>query len=313
MENKTGDGISRRNLLASIAVAAGLGTAAGVGGSLWWASNSLSFQGYLAQQRRKGLAELAKTVFPSTGVETPFTFGDSIQKLVEAGVISPAKFEQIYASRGGLPDWVTRLMDNPSDKPITLSLSNAPYLLNLLWPLGLANKTGFNETSPLAGKDGGNFASTGGWVLGQARRGGGYFNSVDAIKLSPEQEATVLAAAEKSYRPCCNNSTFFQDCNHGSALLGLYQLAAAQGATEAQLYRIGLTANSFWYPEKYFETAIYYDQLLDTRWKDAPAEQIISAELSSLSGWDKNIHQSLSRQGIIPSLGDGGGSAGCSA
>jgi hypothetical protein len=35
----------------------------------------------------------------------------------------------------------------------------------------------------------------------------------------------------------------FQGCNHGSALLGLYPLAAAQGADAAELLRIGRLGN----------------------------------------------------------------------
>ena len=39
----------------------------------------------------------------------------------------------------------------------------------------------------------------------------------------------VISIAKNAYRSCCDNSTFFQDCNHGWALLGLLQLGAGQG------------------------------------------------------------------------------------
>src|SRR3546814_19376416 len=82
-----------------------------------------------------------------------------------------------------------------------------------------------------------NFASTGGWTLGKEQNGGAYFNKFRIVELTPEQVALVTQVAKSTYRPCCNNSTFFQDCNHGSALLGLLHLGASQGLTENELYQ----------------------------------------------------------------------------
>src|SRR5487761_342568 len=45
--------------------------------------------------------------------------------------------------------------------------------------------------------------------------------------MSDDEQAMVLDLATHTFRPCCDNSTFFQDCNHGSALLGLLELAAS--------------------------------------------------------------------------------------
>ena len=54
------------------------------------------------------------------------------------------------------------------------------------------------------------------------------------VALSPEQEALAAAVAETVFQQaCCNNSTLYQDCNHGSAMLGLLELGAAQGLTPA--------------------------------------------------------------------------------
>ncbi|SRR6266568_397885 len=41
----------------------------------------------------------------------------------------------------------------------------------------------------------------------------------------------VLNVATKTFRPCCDNSTFYQDCNHGSKPAELHraELAAAVG------------------------------------------------------------------------------------
>ena len=109
--------------------------------------------------------------------------------------------------------------------------------------VGLTNKAAFNTSSPIATVFIPAFASTGGWTLGD-NPGHVYFDSVEATPLTPRQDGMVLAAAKATYRPCCNNSTFFQDCNHGSALLGLMQIAASQGAAISDIYQIALMADS---------------------------------------------------------------------
>ena len=251
-------------------------------------------------------------MLPPLGIELDVSFGDSIQRLVQAGVIAPRKFTAVYAKRGGLPDWVGELFTQPSSEPIMMSMRTAPYLLNLMWPLGVATKTRFNEKSKLNGPKVGNFASTGGWTLGEARNGGDYFNKIPAIDLTETQEATVLEAAENSFRPCCNNSTFFQDCNHGSALLGLYELAASQGASVDELYALGRVANSFWYPGKYMEMAYYFQKLENQSWDQVAAKTALDKKYSSISGWQKNIHQPMVEAGLLPGKQQqGGGGSGC--
>jgi hypothetical protein len=94
-----------------------------------------------------------------------------------------------------------------------------------------------NKTSPVNGVSLFNLPSTGGWTLGKEENGGAYFNEFRIVELTPEQEALVTRIAKNTYRPCCNNSTFFQDCNHGSALLGLLELGASQGLTADELYQ----------------------------------------------------------------------------
>ena len=64
------------------------------------------------------------------------------------------------------------------------------------------------------------------------------------------------------------NSTLFQDCNYGSALLGLLELAASQGATVKGLYGLALAANSFWFPDNYVKTALYFSLFHNEAWND---------------------------------------------
>src|SRR4029450_3832973 len=166
--------------------------------------------------------------------------GGSLQKLIAAGALNPEKLRSDFRASIGLPSWLDRLLEAPSAEPIVLSLKFAPYLLNLLWPLGLSTKANFNDESPLNTARLPSLASTAGWTLGQEGNGSVYFNKVEALQLTAEREQIVLDVAKSVFRPCCDNSTFFQDCNHGSALLGLIELAASQGVPTPELYRIAL-------------------------------------------------------------------------
>ncbi len=292
--------VSRRRFISSISVALGIGAIGGVAGSLFWASNSTRFLMYVKGKQTAMMGRMSRDVLPLEGHTFNVSFGDSIMRLVDEGVISPKKFKIVYAKRGGIPSWVEKLFTEPSSDPITMSFQTAPFLLNLLWPLGMATKTAFNETSTLNSPRVNRFASTGGWILGKAPRGGGYFNKVSAINLTAEQEETAFQAAINSYRPCCNNSTFNQDCNHGSALLGLYELASSQGCSVDELYDIGRSANSFWYASEYIEMAYYFQKLENKLWNEVPSRTVLDKEHSSIVGWQQNVHKPMIQAGLLP-------------
>lgn len=242
----------------------------------------------------RSVPDVFEEVAPTAGRATDVAFGDALQKLIAAGVIDPDKFR---GSANGLPHWVERLLREPSSEPIVFDRANAPHLVNLLWPIGLANQVPFNERSNINTLRIPTFASTGGWIVGR-QDGYRYFNRVAAVRLTPAQHSLVLKAAATAYRPCCNNSTFFQDCNHGSALLGLFELAAAQGATLDQLYRLGLTANAYWFPENYAKTALYFAHYYGKSWREVDPRRVLSATFSSASGWQKNVAYPLMRANI---------------
>jgi len=90
--------------------------------------------------------------------------------------------------------------------------------------------------------------------------------------------------AKSTYRPCCDNPTFFQDCNHGSALLGLLALGASQGLSEEELYREALAFNSFWFPRNYIRNALYMKAVQRQEWNDVDAKLLMGREFSSASG-----------------------------
>ncbi len=234
--------------------------------------------------------EVVKKVLPPEGFQTRIVLGDAITKLVSYGVIDLEKFKQIYGERG-ISEKELAILTQPSNEPLKIDDNNAGLLVNLLWSLGLANKTEFNKKSPVKGESIFNFASTGGWTLGKEDNGGKYFNKFEIVKLTPEQEVIALEIAQSTYRPCCNNSTFFQDCNHGSALLGLIELGASQGLSKDELYKAALQFNSFWFPQNYIETALYYKLARNTDWEDINPKEIMGLNYSSVSGWVKNVGQ----------------------
>ena len=249
-------------------------------------------------------------VIPEKGFQSKIVLGDSIVKLVENGVLDGPKFEDIYKDRGGFPDGLKDVLTAPSNKPILLTRDNASFYVNLLWPIGLANKMDSNNSSPINrdnGKSLFNFASTGGWNLGKEKNGGAYFNKLNIVSLTPAQEALVTKIAQNSYRPCCNNSTFFQDCNHGSALLGLLQLGASQGLSEDELWREALAFNSFWFSQQYIYNALYFKAVKGIDWDNVDPKVVMGKDFSSASG-SGNIQAEVAKiPNLIPTQGHGGG------
>lgn len=252
--------------------------------------------------------EAEAKVLPNQGFQSKIVLKDSIVLLVEKGVIDQEKFSALYEKREGLTDELKNVLSERQDKPILLTRENAQVYVNLLWPLGLSNFMEGNKESPVLGDSLFDFASTGGWDLGREENGGAYFNKFKIVTLTVEQEALVLKIAKNTYRPCCNNSTFFQDCNHGSALLGLLELGASQGLTEEELYREALAFNSFWFGAKYVQMALYFMATKNIDWENVDAKVALSKDYSSASGFYANVARELKKLNLLP--GSKGG-AGC--
>lgn len=251
--------------------------------------------------------EVVAKVLPAQGFQSKIYLGDSVVKLVQNGVIDQSKFEAIYQQRGGLPDVLKEVLNQPSYQPILLTQDNANIYVNLLWSLGLSNYMSTNKESPVNGQSLFNFASTGGWNIGKEENGGAYFNKFRIVGLTKDQEALVTKIAQNTYRPCCNNSTFFQDCNHGSALLGLLQLGAAQELSEDELYKEALAFNSFWFPHNYIQTALYFKMVKNTEWDKVDPRVALGADYSTASGWGKNVQTEIAKiPNLIPQIKGGG-------
>jgi hypothetical protein len=233
--------------------------------------------------------EIASKVVPQTGYQSRIGVHDSIVRCVRHGVIDLGKFFARQHDGERMPDDLSHVLSDPSDRPIRLTRENAAAYVNLLWAVGLANHMVGNFSSPLMGDSLRSFASTAGWTLGDRDEGSDYFNKLPIIDLTLAQESLAIRVAKSTFRPCCENSTVFQDCNHGSALYGLLQLGASQGLGEADLYSEALVFNSFWFEHHYVRTALYFAVERGVAWRDADPKEVMGRKYSSLSQWSETV------------------------
>ena len=248
--------------------------------------------------------QIINQVLPSEGFKTRLVLGDVVKKMVDCGVIDLEKMQKLY--NGQIPEYLQKLI-NGYYEPLVIDQETANYLLNIFWPLGLSNKTEFNKNIPFSEKDLPNLASTGGWWLGKKDNGAEYFNKCEIIKLTPKQEEIVYKVAQNTFRPCCDNSTFAQDCNHGSALLGALELAVSQGYSKDELYKLALQLNSFWFPQNYIKIAVYLKLVENIDWQNVDPKEIMSAKYSSISGYLQNVEQKLAKLNLPQFQIRGGG------
>ena len=253
-------------------------------------------------------SELQEAVLPSKGVELPVTWGDLGKRMVELGAIDADKMAELYQNPGGFPTEYRKLLEQGGSGKLMMTRENAPYLLNLLWALGLANKNAILEDktemmNPNYG-GAGNFASTGGWTLakGDAMT---HYNMHVLVTLSAEQQKLVDRVSRNIYRPCCGNSAHFPDCNHGMAMLGLLELMASQGASEEEMYKAALAVNSYWFPDTYLTIATYMQENKGVAWEDVAPKEVLGSAYSSSAGF-----QEILSQASAPSTGGGGSGCG---
>ena len=130
-----------------------------------------------------------------------------------------------------------------------------------------------------------------------------HYSRHNFVVLTPEQQALAERVSKNIYRPCCDNSTYFPDCNHGMAMLGLLELLASQGASEEKIYEVALLVNSYWFPDTY-ETIAKFFENKGVQWKDVNPKEILGKDFSSASGYSRVLSQ------IEPVQGRSGGSCG---
>lgn len=236
-----------------------------------------------------GFAPVAEKKLFSSSV---FNWGNLGMQMVETGVIDADKFEGLYQNRGGLSESEKQLLYSKNNNSVVINKENSGAMLNLLWAFGLANKNPVLENGPMMDPrygGAGQFASTGGWTLSKGNAMS-HYSMHSFVTLTTEQQILVEQVTKNIYRPCCNNSTYFPDCNHGMAMLGLMELMAAQGATEAEMYKTALEANSLWFPSQY-ETIKALFASKGTDWNTVDPKEILGFEYSSASGFQKVVSQ----------------------
>ncbi len=250
-------------------------------------------------------SKLAQLVIPEGGVVLPVTWGSFGKQLVDAGVIDAAKFESIYQSGGGLSDADKELLYGENNGKLQMNRENAHIVLNLLWAFGLANKNPILESGPMNDPQyggAGAFASTGGWTISTGNSMN-HYSMHSLVTLSQDQQALVEKVSKGIYRPCCNNSTYFPDCNHGMAMLGLLEIMASQGVGEDEMYEMALKVNSYWFPDTYLTIASYFASQ-GTPWNAVDPKEALGFDYSSASGFSDVLAK------VEPVSAGGGGSCG---
>ncbi|MBI4059217.1 hypothetical protein HY404_03180 [Candidatus Microgenomates bacterium] len=249
------------------------------------------------------LSKLTEQVLPKDGVTLPVNWGGLGPKLVAAGVIDLDKFTKATK----LTDEQKKILSQGGEMPIKIDNSNSHFVVNVLWALGLAQKSLVYDEGPL-GKEyknkAGNFASTGGWTLAKGTATN-YLNKFDLIPLTGDQQKKVGEIAKNIYRPCCGNPTWFPDCNHGMAALAVIELLVSQNLSESEIYKYILGFNSFWFPDNYLTAATYFARQ-GTKWDQVDAKRVLSAEFSSAKG----ASEVAKKVGPLPYANISGGSCG---
>ena len=217
---------------------------------------------------------------------------------VEVGIVDGGRILPLEAEKKMLATLTTNGTIDPAKLPQVTEL-------NLLWAYGLANKNQVLESGPIMDpRYGGptNMASVGGWTVttGSVME---HYNKHTLATLTSDQQALVEKIAKGIYRPCCNNSTHFPDCNHGMAMLGLLEYLASQGATEDQMWNAAITANMSWFPDQY-QTIAQYLKIKGIDAKSVTPQMLLGAEYSSGSGFAKIASQ-------VPKSQQRSGGGGC--
>jgi hypothetical protein len=222
--------------------------------------------------------------------------------MLEMGVIDEQKFADTYKQAGQpLSEEHLNILRKGSNSKIKITPENSYFLLNLFWAFGLANQSKVLSEGDMV-KDGGlegaaGYASTGGWTLTKSGNAMDYYSKKAIVPMTEDQEKLVKEVAENSFRPCCGNSTAFPDCNHGMALLGIYELMAANGATQSEMYEAGKYISSYWFPTNAFDAALYFKEKENKDFADVDGKTFLSNDVFSAFG-AQNVKKWLVDNGI---------------
>lgn len=239
---------------------------------------------------------------PIDGVALGITYGDIGPKTVASGALDLEAFKELYEQSGQpLTELQLEVLTKGSEEEIVITRENSYFLLNFFWAFGLANENALLTEGDIAqygeGQVG-SFASTGGWTLA-SKELDEYYSGTRIVNLTKTQQELVEEVSSNIYRPCCGNPTSFPDCNHGMALLGMLELMAAQGLSEAEMYENSKYVNAFWFPSTYNDLAMYFSATEGLEFSEIDAKTILGQGFSSGSGYiDKKTW--LQEEGLLP-------------
>ena len=244
--------------------------------------------------------------------QLPITYGQLGPWMVNAGAFAYDAFVQVY-DRAGQPlsEEQRAILQNGSDKLITIDHNNSYFLLNFFWALGLVNSNPILVSGALVANGGGQidgYASTGGWELA-VKPIHQLFSSASLVTLDVPQQSRLEEAIGAIYRPCCNNPTSFPDCNHGMAMLGLLEVMAAQNATVDEMLEAAKMVNTFWFPSQSQELALYYQNKNNLEFAAIPAREAVGSERFSGNGFAQ-VHEWLASNGKLNAPNQNGSSCG---
>lgn len=236
---------------------------------------------------------LKQKVLPQKGYRLAVKWNDIGKQLLESGVIDKTKYDELFVQDPVAKKEMAAHMMNASNDLMVINETNSRFMVNTLWALGLVNKSKILEEGSMKTYGQGSvmgFASTGGWSLG-SKPTSELYSSAEIVKLTAQQQELVKQIAQNVFRPCCNNSTEFPDCNHGMAALGYIELAVAQEVREEEIYKDLLKLNSFWFPQQYVELAAYFDKQ-GTEWNKVDSKLALSSQYSSAAG-SRQVRESI--------------------
>lgn len=287
-------------ILPIITLLAGLGS-----GYLIWAPKSTEMESMHPTAIREH-------VNPKNGYSIHAKYRNVGPQLVAAGVIDQDQFTRLYQQAGKpLTQEQTDILTQDTDQPVVISQQNAYFLLNYFWALGLANQNAILTTGPLQQRSAGQiegFASTGGWTIGK-KPVKELYAAFPILSLTASQQSNLEEAAKAVYRPCCDNPTHFPDCNHGMAMLGLFELMASQNASVSEMLEAAKYVNAFWFPDQTYEEAVFIKNTQGKDFKTVDAALAVGQAISSQSGYSR-VHQWLATNGLLEQNHNSGSNCG---
>lgn len=242
-------------------------------------------------------SRIAEQVYPAQGFVLPVKWSNAAKRLVDYGALNVSFMANtLYSANQPLTNEELEVLNGSSDNNVTLNSSNGIFTLYVLWALGINNKNKIISNGPIM--DYGNpyqYASTGGYEqLGKLQLG-----NLSIINFNGTEQSIIETVASDVYRPCCDNSAIFPDCNHGAAQLGLIELMASQGSNATEIYGAIKEFDSFYYAQQYFDDALFFNITQNKTWNEIPANQILGYDFSSATGTSNVYRYLLSSNALV--------------